>query len=80
MEKEDARKQTLLELHTRRKQVVRLHRQGLGVMGIVKLSGLSWPAVNAALKLFNEGGWTALQPKARGKETGNGRALSKEQE
>jgi len=80
MEKEDARKQTLLELHTRRKQVVRLHRQGLGVMEIVRLSGLSWPAVNAALKLFNEGGWPALQPKARGKESGNGRALSEEQE
>ena len=80
MDKEDARKQTLLELHTRRKQVVRLHRQGLGVMQIVQLSGLSWPAVKAALKLFEEGGWNALKPKARGKESGNGRVLSQEQE
>src|SRR5712692_5838250 len=80
MDKEGARKQTLLELHTRRKQVVRLHRKGLGVMQIVQLSGLSWPAVNAALKLFDQGGWNALKPKARGKESGTGRALTPEQE
>src|SRR5712692_9075875 len=80
MDKEGARKQTLLELHTRRKQVVRLHRKGLGVMQIVQLSGLSWPAVKAALKLFEQGGWNALKPKARGKESGTGRALTPEQE
>ncbi|MFC3106712.1 IS630 family transposase [Undibacterium arcticum] len=80
MDKENARMQTLLELHTRRKQVVRLHRKGLGVMQIVQLSGLSWPAVRAALTLFEQGGWNALKPKARGKESGTGRALTREQE
>ena len=40
MDKEDARYQTLEQLHERRKQVVRLYRQGIGIMMIVKLSGL----------------------------------------
>ncbi len=34
MDKEDARYQKLEQLHERRKQVVRLHRKGLGVNGI----------------------------------------------
>ena len=38
MEKEDARKQTLEQLHERRKQVVRLHKKALGVMQIVSLT------------------------------------------
>lgn len=80
MDKEDARKQTLLELHTRRKQVVRLHCKGLGVMQIVELSGLSWPAVRAALTLFEQGGWDALKPTARGKKAGDGRVLTPDQE
>ena len=80
MDKEDARRQSLLELHTRRKQVVRLHRKGMGVMQIVQMSGLSWPAVRAALTLFEQGGWNALKPRARGKQAGHGRALSAEQE
>ena len=32
MDKEDARKQTLAQLHERRKQVVRLHKQGMGTL------------------------------------------------
>ncbi|MDZ4316646.1 MAG: hypothetical protein U0989_17990 [Azonexus sp.] len=32
MEKDDARYSTLEQLHERRKQVVRLHRKGYGVM------------------------------------------------
>ena len=39
MDKENARYQTLEWQHERRKQVVRLHRQGCGVMQIVVLSG-----------------------------------------
>lgn len=41
MDKEDARYQSLEQLHERRKQVVRLHRKGCGVMEIASLSGLS---------------------------------------
>ena len=42
MEKEDARKQSREVLHERRKQVIRLHRKGVGVMQIVEQTGLSW--------------------------------------
>ena len=42
MEKENARKQTLEQLHERRKQVVRLHKKGIKVMQIVALTGLSY--------------------------------------
>ena len=49
MEKEDARKQSREVLHERRKQVIRLHRKGVGVMQIVEQTGLSWSGVNTAL-------------------------------
>lgn len=80
MDKEDIGTPTLLELHARRKLVVRLHRKGMGIMQVAELAGLSWPAARAALKLYEEGGWAALQPRARGKQTGNGRILTPEQE
>jgi hypothetical protein len=50
MEKENARKQTLEQLHERRKQVVRLHKKGIKVMQIVALTGLSYPPVRARLR------------------------------
>ena len=52
MDKEDARFQTLEQLHERRKQVVRLHRKGMGVMRIVELSGLSYPTVRSAIDRY----------------------------
>lgn len=80
MDKEDARKQPREVLHERRKQVVRMHRQGVGVMKIVEQTGLSWSAVDAALRLYQSGGSGALKPEARGKKPGSGRSLSAEQE
>ena len=40
MEKESARNQTLEQLHERRKQVVRLHKQGIKIMQIVAMTAL----------------------------------------
>jgi transposase len=80
MDKEDARYQTLEQLHERRKQVVRLHRKGHGVMHIVELTGLSYPAVRRTLDQFEAGGLTAIAPAARGRRSGMGRSLSAEQE
>jgi transposase len=80
MEKEDARKQTREVLHERRKQVIRLHRKGMPVMQIVEHSGLSWYAVNAAVKRYAAGGASALKPAVRGKKQGGGRVLSEAQE
>ena len=80
MDKEDGRKQSLGELHERRKQVIRLYKKGHRVMQIVELTGLSWPAVRAAIDLYEAGGTAALKPKARGKEDGEGRSLAPSQE
>lgn len=79
MKNDDARK-TPGSLYERRKQVVRLHRKGYGPMKIAELTGLSWGAVNAALKLYKQGGTSALKPKRRGRKIGTERSLSVEQE
>jgi transposase len=62
MEKESARNQTLEQLHERRKQVVRLYRQGIRIMQIVTMTGLSYPTVRTAIDLFEAGGWSAIRP------------------
>lgn len=80
MEKEDARKQSREVLHERRKQVIRLYRKGMPVMRIVEHSGLSWYAVNAAIRAYLSAGAAALKPAARGKKQGSGRSLSESQE
>ena len=80
MEKEDARTQSLKAVHERRKQVIRLKKQGIRVMEIVKLTGLSWPAVRVALDLYAEGSWKALALQSPGCKPGTGRVLSFEQE
>ena len=80
MDKEDARYQTLEQLHERRKHVVRLHRKGHGVMSIVELSGLSYPAVRAVIDRYAEGGVGAIKPGARGRRQGEGRRLNTVQE
>jgi len=72
---EDARHQSLTELHERRKEVIRLHLQGHRTMQIVALTGLSWPAVRRTLDLYLEGGEAAIAPAARGKRSGDGRRL-----
>jgi transposase len=80
MDKENARKQTLEQLHERRKQVVRLHKKGIGVMQIVGMTGLSYPAVRVCVDLFESGGWAAIRPAGRGRSAGTGRTLSVVQE
>lgn len=80
MDKEDARYQTLGQLHERRKQVARLHRAGHGIMRIVELTGLSYPAVRACIDAYTAQGPTGLVPARRGRTAGEGRALTGEQE
>ena len=80
MEKENARKQTLEQLHERRKQVVRLHKKDVKIMQIVAMTGLSYPAVRACIDLFDAGGWSAIRPALRGRSRGVGRMLSQAQE
>lgn len=80
MDKEDARYQTLEQLHERRKQVIRLHKRGIKVMELVQMSGLSYPAVRKVLDLFEQGGWPAIKPAGRGRTKGDARLLTPEQE
>lgn len=80
MEKESARNQTLGQLHERRKQVVRLHKQGIKIMQIVTMTGLSYPTVRTAIDLFDAGGWSAIRPALRGRARGDGRVLNAAQE
>ena len=80
MEKDDARYSTLEQLHERRKQVVRLHRKGYGVMQVVELTGLSYPTVRSAIDRYEVGGLAAIKPSTRGKRAGQGRTLTAEQE
>ncbi len=49
-------------------------------MRIVKMVGLSYPTVCNVIDLFIEGGWSAIRPADRGRESGQGRLLSDEQE
>lgn len=49
-------------------------------MQIVKRSGLSWSAVNAAIKTFHAEGALALEPARRGRKQGSGRILTEQQE
>jgi transposase len=80
MDKEDARYQTLEQLHERRKQVVRLHKKGIKVMQIVAMTGLSHPTVRATIDQFEAGGWAGIRPALRGRNKGDGRVLSQVQE
>jgi transposase len=80
MEKENAAKQTLEQLHERRKQVVRLHKKGVKIMQIVAMTGLSYPPVRACIDAFASGGWLAIRPALRGRSPGLGRTLSAAQE
>ncbi|MDD2882744.1 MAG: IS630 family transposase, partial [Rhodoferax sp.] len=80
MEKENARKQTLEQLHERRKQVVRLHKKAIKIMQIVAMTGLSYPAVRVTIDLFDAGGWSAIRPACRGRIRGDGRVLTAVQE
>jgi hypothetical protein len=62
MNKEDVRFQALEHLHERRKQVVRLHRKGIGVMRIVELSGLSNPAARGVIVRYEWEGAKSIKP------------------
>ncbi len=79
MDREDARCQTQEQLHEWRKQVVRLHRKGHGIMHIVEFTGPSYPAVRSTIDRFETGGMAAIAPATRGRHSGMGRSLSAEQ-
>jgi transposase len=80
MDKEDARKLPAQAQHEKRKQSVRLHRQGYGCSQIATMTGLGYTSVRRTLQAFEQGGWQALEPKKRGRRVGAQRRLTIEQE
>ena len=80
MEKENARRQTLEQLHERRKQVVRLHKKAIKIMQIVSMTGLSYPAVRATIDWFADGRVVGHPAGKPGRARGDGRCLSEIQE
>ena len=49
VEKENAAKQTLDQLHERRRQVVMMHKRGIKITNVVEMTGLNHPAVFSAV-------------------------------
>ncbi len=80
MDKEDGRKLSRQAQHERRKQAVRLHRQGMAVKAIADALGVAQGTVRSAIKAAHEGGAKALAPKPTGRALGQQRRLSAEQE
>lgn len=80
MDKEDGRKLTRQAQHERRKQAVRLHRQGMSVKDIAALLGIAQGTVRSAAKAAQDGGLKALAPKPTGRAVGQMRRLTPEQE
>lgn len=80
MEKLDARKLSIEALYQQRQTAIRLHQEGMSVNQIAKHLGMSWPAVDGAIKLYEAKGDSALKPAARGRKQGSGRILTDAQE
>ena len=67
-------------MRERRKQVVRLKREGIGVMRIVALSGLSYSTVRGILDRYEQDGAETIKLAPRGRQGGESRLLTDEQE
>ena len=80
MYKDDARKLSGPELKGRRKQVMRAYRRGINKKQISRDLGLSYPAVCNIVARYERDGPASLQPGKHGRKSGDGRALTVEQE
>jgi transposase len=80
MDKDDARKLSGPELKERRKQVMRAYRRGINKKQISRDLGLSYPAVCNIVARYERDGPASLQPGKHGRKSGDGRALTVEQE
>ncbi|NML17510.1 sulfate adenylyltransferase subunit CysD [Azohydromonas sp. G-1-1-14] len=68
------------QLNARRRRAVELRLEGRSLQQIRAETGLSAPTVIAAHKAFLAGGWSAVAVRGRGRQQGEGRALSAAQE
>lgn len=70
----------LPELNAKRRQAVALRLEGHTLQQAAQASGLSVPTVVAAHKAWKQGGWDAVDVRARGRKPGGQRALTAEEE
>jgi sulfate adenylyltransferase subunit 2 len=68
------------QLNARRRRAVELRLEGRSLQEIRGETGLSAPTVIAAHKAFLAGGWSAVAVRGRGRQQGEGRALTPQQE
>lgn len=80
MEREDGRTLSPEKQHERRKQAVRMHKQGKGFDEIAESLSMSHVTVRYWIKVAKEQGVAGLKPKARGRKLGDQRQLSEDQE
>jgi transposase len=80
MDKEDARKLSPAEQYERRRQIIRAYKRGRTKTKIAEEIGLSHTAVSKAIARYEAEGMAALAPRTRGRRSGEGRALTVEQE
>jgi len=80
MEKEDARRLSPAEQHERRRQVIRAFKRGEKKSRIAAAVGLSYSATCKIIGQYQAGGMSALEPRRRGRRTGEKRALDAAQE
>lgn len=78
--KEDARSLSAMEQYERRRQVVRAHERGAKKVQIARELGLSYTAVCLIITRYLNQGADAILPHKRGRRSGEGRALTSEQE
>lgn len=67
-------------IESKRKDVIRLHKQKWTQKNIAMATGLSIPTVRVAIRLHEKGGLAGLKPKRRGRTKGCARILTKQQE
>lgn len=80
MEREDGRKLSPQAQYERRKQAVRMHKQGKSYAEIDAALSMSHVTARYWVKVAAEKGLSALKPAQRGRKKGHGRKLSEEQE
>ena len=67
-------------LNERRRQAVKLRLKGMKLVEIAKTVELSRMTVTSAVKAYEEGGWSAVPVRRRGRKAGDGRRLTESQE
>jgi transposase len=80
MERTDTRTLPIEVINERRRRAVKLRLSGLAIREVAKQAELSPQTVVTVMKAYEAGGWKGVALKPRGREVGQGRTLSADQE